>query len=382
MLPAQSALSRSQATALAIPAQAIRSLHEDDIAAVAALFQQTFRKPARPAPPSLVAYLRDLFLNHPHQDPRIGSLVFTSDNAVVGFIGLLPTPMIWRGETITAAVAAALMVDNPKRHPTAGARLVRSALRGPQDVTLSESASPQSRRMWALVGAEAIPAYSLDWLRILRPISFPLELARHRFGAPKVLAHAGRPFDGLLDRLGRNPFAPPQASRRTQGRDADDDAVIRALPALVAHHPLRPQLRDDVLPWMLRHAARKEHYGSLVRRLVVTPNGEVAGAYFYYARPNGLGFVLQTLARPGFADDVIQDMLVHACASGLVGLKGRAQPDFADGLMRNKCVFWNGGSTVAHSTRPEVMRDIANGQALVTGFAAEAWTRLIGGEFT
>src|SRR5262249_1502009 len=62
----------------------IRPCTSDDMAAVAGLFQHTFRDPREAAPASLVRYLRGLFLEHPWYDPEIASQVYIAPDGSVG----------------------------------------------------------------------------------------------------------------------------------------------------------------------------------------------------------------------------------------------------------------------------------------------------------
>src|SRR5262245_26321774 len=131
----------------------IRACTADDIPAVARMFQHAFRDPAAPAPRSLEAYLRELFLEHPWRDPDCASRVFVgADGRVHGFIGVLPMRMSFHGQPIRAALASSLVVDNPTENPLAGARLLRSYLTGPQDLCISETSNPLARGMWERIG--------------------------------------------------------------------------------------------------------------------------------------------------------------------------------------------------------------------------------------
>src|SRR6185369_9147094 len=64
----------------------VRTCTADDMPAVARMFQKAFRDPNQAAPPSLEAYLRELFLEHPWRDPETASRVFVgADGGVHGF---------------------------------------------------------------------------------------------------------------------------------------------------------------------------------------------------------------------------------------------------------------------------------------------------------
>src|SRR5256885_632572 len=115
----------------------IRPCLAEDIPAVADLFQKTFRNARLPAPAVLRSVLRELFFEHPWRDPELPSRVSEADGKVIGFIGLLPVHMTFRGRKLRAAVPSSIMVDEPEKHPLAGAKLVRAFLNGPQDLSFS-----------------------------------------------------------------------------------------------------------------------------------------------------------------------------------------------------------------------------------------------------
>lgn len=348
--------------------------------AIASLFQNTFRKRTSKPSQALIDYLRDLFLAHPWRDDAIASRAFVDHGRVIGFIGLVPLRMVWRGQAVRAAVAVASMVENPKAHPTVGARLVRAVLQGPQDLTLSESASPLSRRLWEQLRTASDPAYNMDWMKVLRPAAFPLAFAAHKTRGPRWLQRMAAPADWLLARPGQD-TAPAALGRGLAGRDATATEIADAIPQFLPAYRLRPDWDSPTLRWMLRHAEVKEHYGTLAGRLVFDLRGRCVGASLYYRGGRGLGLVLQMLAQPDATAAVLADLCANARQNGVAALKGRAQPEFLDSLLRARCLFWNGGSTLAHSTNSEMIADFKSGQALVTGLAGESWTRLIGGEF-
>ncbi len=50
-------------------------------------------------------------------------------------------------------------------------------------------------------------------------------------------------------------------------------------------------------------------------------------------------------------------------------------------LLRHGSMFFHRSSTIVHSADAELLHAIDSGDALVTGLAGEAWTRLIGDRF-
>ncbi len=358
----------------------IRPCVPGDIPAVARLFRETFRKSVRAGSASLEDYLRQVFLDHPWHDPDLKSLGFVNpDGTVGGFIGILPVPMLFNGVRIRAAIAGTLMVDRPGDNPLAGARLLRSFFNGPQDLSISDSANELAQRMWSKLGGVTAGAYSMEWLRVFKPASFAIAVGCERNRAIGLL----RPFaflaDALVGLFRGNPFR-LDATDGT-GVDVGDDEMIAILPRLAEPYVLRPEWDPATLRWLLANAARKERFGDLVRRVVNDRNGNPIGAYLYCIRPRGIAFVLQILAAKGREETVVDDLIADAARRGAVGMRGRTQPEFADVLLRRRAIFVHAASTVVHSKRSDLLAVITRGDALITGFAGESWSRLIGGTF-
>jgi hypothetical protein len=361
----------------------IRACTPDDIAAVAGLFQSTFRDPRQAAPASLATYLRELFLEHPWYDPEVASQVYVApDGAVGGFIGVLPLRMVFRGEPIRAGIAGSLMVHNPEENPLAGARLLRSFVTGPQDLSLSETANPLSQRMWERLGGEAVPAYSMEWLRVLQPAGLGLSLLGDWKSPLKLLRPLRVLVDPIATRLVGNPFALPAATAHSESdADVSNDVLLEAIPKFTERYPLRPDWDAASLGWFLTHAAHKDRHGELFRRMVYGKGREPIGCYLYYTRQHGIAWVLQMLAQPKSADVVVDSLFAHAAQQRSVAIRGRAQPEFLDALLRRSCVFFHRSSMVVAARRSELVETVRGGHALITGMAGEGWAQLIGGTF-
>ena len=361
----------------------IRACSPEDMPAVAGLFQKTFLSRRRSAPESLEAYLAELFLHHPWYDPELASRVYVSpEGAVRGFIGVLPLRMCFRGRKIRAAIAGSLMVDRPEDNPLAGARLLRSFATGPQELSISENANRVSEDMWQKLGGRTVPFESLEWLRILRPAGAGLALARQWFAPAALLQPLASMIDRVAQRASRNPSG-LQGGRGGDEYDADasDELLLDEIPRLAASYPIRPDWNRSSLQWVLAHARTKAQRGPVCRRMVYGKNHAPIGCYVYYGRPHGIAWVLQILARPECIDAVLDSLLTNAFRNGSVAVRGRTHPRLMNALLRHGSMFFHRSSTIVHSADAELLHAIHSGDALVTGLAGEAWTRLIGDRF-
>jgi hypothetical protein len=357
----------------------IRPCLAEDIPAVADLFQKTFRDARKPASPALAPVIRELFFEHPWRDPDLPSRVSEDGGKVVGFIGVLPVHMSFRGRKLRAAVPSSIMVAEPEKRPLDGAKLVRAFLNGPQDLSFSEPISPLAQSMWARMGGETSASESMEWVRILRPAGLALAFAS---GHVSALA-AARPLARLIDRRmeRRSSFKVEPGSGAFRDEDVDDEALFAVIGELTATYSLRPDWDAACLRWQLAHAAGNATRGTLYRRAVHDRKGKPIGCYVYHGRPDQIAWTLLTLARPDAVDAVLGSLLAHAAASGAVAVKGRTQLRLLDPLLRRNAFFFRRHSAVAHSRDDELLAAIRTGNALTSGLAAESWTRLIGDSF-
>lgn len=353
------------------------------MAAVAALFQKTFRDSDRAAPEALEAYFADAYLGHPWYDPDVASRVHVNDaGRVTGFIGIFPSRLALGGETYRAAIAGSLMVEEPEKEPLAGAKLLRSVVRGPQDIAISETTNLVSQRLWEPLGGHVVASMSLDWFRPFRPASAALSVLAERHPAAKLLSPFARIGDWIGGAIVGTELVPAKPSGKVTVDDNPTDAdMIAAIDELSQSIALRPAWTASDIAWLLSHAAPKERYGLMRRAVLRSRKGELVGCFLYHGESGGTGRVLQILARPGRVDEIVDCLFDDAQRAGLAGLRGRVTPQIVEPLLTRSCVFLHRASTVIHTARAELMQAIVTGDALMTGLAGESWTRLVGGEF-
>lgn len=167
----------------------VRSFEAGDVDAVASLFQRLLRKSDAPAGNDLKTYLQALFLGEASRNTGLFSRVHVrADGTVSGFLGVLPVEMEFEGRRLLAANCGTFASDGRDSDPFAGARLLRDALSGPQDLSFTETSNDVSTDMWRSMRASVLAPYSLEWLRILKPATFALEAAAANFSRTPAVA--------------------------------------------------------------------------------------------------------------------------------------------------------------------------------------------------
>ncbi|AFL50050.1 hypothetical protein ABIE78_004157 [Sinorhizobium fredii] len=367
----------------------IRPLTTADIPAVAGLFQKIFRNGDRAPPPALVDYLRHLYLQAPGYDPEIAPLVHVNDSGrISGFVGVNTLPMSYKGRRVRAAICGALMVEGRESDPMAGARLLKAFLAGPQDLSFSETASEVSTQMWTRLRGIVLPQYSLDWVRVLRPASFALDLVSRRIGPARALRPLASAFDERFrGKMGRGDLrwsaVPKEASlpATLQVADIDAGSFAELFAPLIRQFAVQPAWAEVQFDHILEDAIDKPEFGEPHFAAVKTRNGAPIGAFFYHLRQGGTARVLQLLALPGQAGPVLDCLIDHAATRGAAALCGRTQPALLEAMMGRRIGFVHAASTVVHSRDEELVDAFRHGQGFVNGLAGEHWSRLIGGSF-
>ncbi len=359
----------------------VRPAEPSDMMQVGNLFTRIFGKQAGPAPGALAAYLTELFLDAPDRDPEIHSKVHVrGDGMVNGFIGVLPLPLHFDGRHLRGAVCGSMMVDERDGDPFAGARLMRSFLSGPQDISLSETANPVSEGMWRRLSGTILPAYSLEWVRLLRPAGFAVEVAAHSLPALGAMRPLAFPIDALARRLAPDVLCAPN-NQASQDRDIGIEELVALIQRIVAKTPLHPAWSTTTLHRMIENASRKSRYGSFVARAVTARGGAPIGAFLYHAKRGRIAHVLQVVAMPGQAGTVLDRLFLHAEEMGAIALRGRSQPFLLDALLTRNCFHVHRASSVVHTRDATLLEPFTSGRAFFNGLAGDSWTRLVGDDF-
>jgi hypothetical protein len=357
----------------------VRPFTKDDIPRVADMFQRLMLSEGpsmrQRAPTALPDYFEQTFFHHPWYDEAYPSLVYQeSDGKLIGFIGVVTRPMLLRGQPVRTSVSFHLMVEPQSRSSMAGVQLLKTLFAGPQDLSLTDGAGEVGRRVWTGVGGTTSLLYSQLWTRILQPTRHAVDLLGARGGKFTPFARALSPFCKLTDAAAaralpnRFSHAPTQYSEE----ELDVETLVTHLPQFTKSAPLQPVYDEHSMRWMLAQAAQMRQYGELQKVLIRDAQHTVVGWFLYHLKPGGTSTVIQSVARKGAINELLDCLFHHARRHGAASIAGRLVPQYMQELSDKYCYFDRNCSWVlVHSNNPEILNIIHRGEAFLTGLEGE-----------
>jgi hypothetical protein len=354
----------------------IRPLERGDLPQVASLYEHVARSGSRTPAPGLAAYFERSFLDSPGADAEIPSLVYVDGNGrIAGFLGSSVRQLIFDGRPIRLGISGQLVTEPDVRARAAGAFLMKEYTKGPQDLTVTDTASETVRRIWEGLGGETSQLACVGWVRLFRPWRFAGDfIARRRQGDGLARARPlWRALDGASTLIAGGMLRPPSANGAEE--DLSPQAVAEHLPALAKSFRLRPAYEDEsFVGWLLDAVADVRTRGALVARLVRGGDGDVRGWYVYYLRPGGIAQVLQVVGKERDVDAALDHLFHDAYARGASGIQGRVDTHLREALSRRRCVFHASGYLALLNARDAaILHAVQSGRALLTRLEGEWW---------
>ena len=348
----------------------IRPMTRDDLPQVASLYELVSRSGSRVAAPGLAEYFERTLLDSPWFDSDLPSLVYEKDGDIVGFIGSHVRRMRLDGRELRLGCCGQLVTEPQARNLAVGAFLLRAYMAGPQDITITDTASGVVRRMWESLGGVTLHLSCVSWLRLFRPLRY----ATGRVAKGPVSRSAvtvARPLTAALDAV-----TPGLRPRRQELRRAvlTPALLVASIPAITDGLRLHPDYDETYLAWLFAELAAVRARGDLVGRLVRDEGDGALGWYIYYLKPGGVSQVLQIAAKERDAGRVVDDLFRHAAQGGSVALQGRLEPHLREPLATRRCYLHSTENRSLVAARdPAVIEAVAFGGALLTRLDGEWW---------
>ena len=353
---------------------AIRPLERTDLPVIARLVCDVMTQEPSARMERLERHLAALFLDHPWFDPEIPSLVSTDKHGrLIGFIGSSVRRMRFRDREARLACSGPLVVETQSRGLAAGAFLLSRYLRGPQDLSITDGATEEVRRMWERFGGEVAGLPSIRWTQLLRPLSFG---ASHLLTPESLLGRVALPITRGLDFLIRGfvsrVVVPPRVD--TRGEELTPAAFVDCVSRFGKHALLHPDYDEEFLAWQLGLMRSLPGKGRLRPVLVRDAVGEAIGWFVYFVLPGGLCRVLQVGGDPERLSDVLDHLARDAFDHKGGVLDGRIDGHLREALRgRRVIVRQHDTLPLIHAADPEILAAIQSGRTLLTRFEGEAW---------
>lgn len=335
----------------------VRPFTEEDIPQVITLHLNVTGWPDKISPAfldSCRAYLAEVFLENRWRDEGIGSLVHQeADGTINGFIGVVPVPMSMNGNAVRAAILCEFVVD-PSARGVTGLKLFKTAIAGAQDLSFGDRANASSRQLFEGLGGITSLMYSTRWIYPLRPFEF----IRYFFKKEGILTPdllSSPEMDALRARF-LNSTSPP-ANPQLTGEDLTCETLLACWAEFPDKRFLRPDYDERSLGLLLDRVDRRRRKRRLLKVLVKSEKGKIAGWYLCYVRPRRPAEVLQLYAKPGFARRVVEHLLLRAWEQDAIAVVGRLEPDVMEVVSDMHCLCQLGPDwMVVHSRRPDLLR--------------------------
>jgi hypothetical protein len=169
------------------------------------------------------------------------------------------------------------------------------------------------------------------------------------------------------------PLAPPRGPAGSTGA-LTARAIVSGLAGCAGGHALRPDYDVATLEWTLGVLAGKRAHGQFRQAQVLGADGRAVGWYLYFAKPGGVGQVVQIAAGRQDLDAVIDHLFYDAWRSGTVAVTGQVEPRLVPALSRALTLLHPDNSSVlAHSPHPGVLEALGRGDAFLSRLDGEWW---------
>jgi hypothetical protein len=338
----------------------------------------------RPATEALQNYFREILFGNPWATPDIPSLVYFEKGKLVGFLGVIPRSMQFRGRPIRMAVGTQLVVERETYRGLAALELFRHWFRGPQELTFGDGAAEYAAQIWTAAGGRVAKLYSFNWVRVLRPCQAARGFLGRSGRAPLRVLNA---VSGLIappvDYLIAKAMPGLRPASRYSARMAAAGELLASIQEAKGREPLRPLYSPDEFGWLMAQAASASNAGQLRMMTVHSPDGDRRGSFVYYSKPGSEAYVLQIGWHwQGDFPEVLRALFQDAWDQGASAVKGQAIPQFLTTLSEQQCIFRQMNSCVAgYSRDPDILNSLLLGDAAISRLDGECWLRFQGDDW-
>ena len=246
--------------------------------------------------------------------------------------------------------------------------LLGRCLKGPQELSWSDSATDLVVRAWRTFGGHVDHSRGANFMLVLRPWRWIGKIvaarAQGRAVRRSVMPVGAFPAHALGPRLtGREPPGPEPGFT---GADADAAAIAEALPLISKRLRVAVDWDESHLAGTFRQIEALG--GELVARIVRRGDAPV-GWYSYLRREGDVSRILHLAADERVVGAVFADLVADAAGSAVIS--GRAEPHLEQPLRERLAAVGFAWQPVIRARDPELAAALASGSALLTRLDGE-----------
>ena len=355
----------------------IREFAEEHIPEVADLHLKVMRGRRERASDATQKYFREIFFANPWVSPEFPSLVYIEGGGIVGFMGVIPRTMEFKGAPIRVAVGTQFVVDRERHRGSAAIALLRRFFSGPQDLCYTDGAGEANHVVWTATGGLAAQLYSFNWLRTFRPIATAKSFADRSEGLARTAAAialtAASPLDFLAAKISGSPFRPRPSAFIS--RQASIDELFNTIQSIGWRESLKPAYEPSSFRWLMDQFEAKAGSPPAMAVVENSKDGPI-GWYIYIRRDNAIEVLQIGVRRRDLFDGVLRALFTDGFEKGAAFVKGQAMPPFLVNLTNHGCLFRQANTCVLFHTRNHELADvILRGQAALSHLDGEGWLR-------
>ena len=351
---------------------AVRPLERGDLEGVAVLYERVMRSGGETPPPGLVPYFERTVVDQPWADPELPSLVYEgAGGQLAGFVAAHVRRIELDGRPARLVCAGQLIAEPAARKRGAGAILLRDLHAGPQELTITDGATPEVAAIWQALGGATSFVRSTAWTRLFRPAQAAGERLMKRERARR-LTGLTRPLWPMVDAATRRLARPAAPTGLDPSVDLGAELLLENAEEMAGESRLRVAYDEPYVRWLIEELAAVASRGELATR-AVSRGGRVVGWYVAYLRRGAIGQVLAVAARPRAVDDVLDQLFADAWGRGAAGLEGRLEQALFEPLSRRGCLLRPGERALAHSRDAALQDAVAAGGGALTRMDGEWW---------
>jgi hypothetical protein len=346
----------------------VREFLKSDVPQVVHLYWKFMSARKGEAPSALHDSFTDLYFCNPMRDDSAPSFVYEGiSGEILGFFGVTTRRMCLSGDVIRVGFAGNFVIHPKARGGVAAPGLLGAYVASNHDLLLTDSANDISRHLFQRVGFKTIPALNIHWARPLQFGQYAVYAMSRGMSSKSAAAFrfVTKPLCTVVDHMSHKIVrSGPVPKTALFAEDLSLETLLHCFAEYHKRYTLWPEYDPELLRWVLQFIRRNKKRGTLNGVELRDESRKIVGWYLYYARPRGIGEVVQVCGKPDIYKAVLEHLFQDAREQGVIALHGVAEYRRISDLSDQGCVFTcRGGWTLAHSRRSELLKILERGDA-------------------